>query len=177
MGYNTDIWGFAESFNENLKDVAVGSVVQLGAGGAGAAVAHALLSGKVANLDIYDVQANRAASLAHRLTERHGQRVNATTSLPEALSRADGVVNTTPIGMEKYPGLPFPKDMLKPRHWVADVIYFPADTELLQVARELGCRTMAGTGMAVYQAVKAFELFTGIAPDREAMVDHFRAAA
>ena len=51
------------------------------------------------------------------------------------------------------------------------------DTELLQVARELGCRTMAGTGMAVYQAVKAFELFTGIAPDREAMVDHFRAAA
>jgi shikimate dehydrogenase len=67
--------------------------------------------------------------------------------------------------------------LLEARHWVADIVYFPADTALLQAARALGCRTMAGTGMAVYQAVKAFELFTGIAPDRERMIDHFRAAA
>jgi shikimate dehydrogenase len=177
VGHNTDSWGFAESFRESLGDVAVGSVVQFGAGGAGAAVAHALLSGKVAHLEIYDIAGNRATALARRLTERHGPRVTATVSLREALARAEGVINTTPIGMDKYPGLPFPRDLLQPRHWVADVIYFPADTELLQVARSLGCRTMAGTGMAVYQAVKAFELFTGIAPDREAMVDHFRAAA
>ena len=71
----------------------------------------------------------------------------------------------------------FARELLQPRHWVADIVYFPADTELLQVARALGCRTMAGTGMAVYQAVKAFELFTGLAPDRKAMVDHFKAAA
>lgn len=177
VGHNTDSWGFAESFRETLDDVAIGSLVQLGAGGAGAAVAHTLLNGRVGHLDIYDIAGNRATTLARRLAEQHGPRVTATVSLREALARADGVINTTPIGMDKYPGLPVPRDLLQPRHWVADVIYFPADTELLQVARDLGCRTMAGTGMAVYQAVKAFELFTGIAPDREAMVNHFRAAA
>ncbi len=177
VGYNTDSWGFAESFRETLGDVAVKSVVQFGAGGAGAAVAHALLSGRVEHLEIHDIAGDRAAALAQRLIERHGSRVTATDSLRDALAVADGVINTTPIGMEKYPGLPFPRELLQPRHWVGDVIYFPADTELLQVARSLGCRTMAGTGMAVYQAVKAFELFTGIAPDRAAMVDHFKAAA
>jgi shikimate dehydrogenase len=177
IGHNTDSWGFAESFRETLGDVPVDTVVQFGAGGAGAAVAYALLSSGVGRLEIYDIAGNRAIALARRLAERHGDRVVATTSLREALAAADGVVNTTPIGMDKYPGLPFPRDLLRPGHWVADIIYFPADTELLQFARGLGCRTMAGTGMAVYQAVKAFELFTGIAPDRDAMVDHFKAAA
>ena len=81
------------------------------------------------------------------------------------------------MGMAKYPGLPLARELIESRHWVADIVYFPVDTELLQLARNLGCRTMAGTGMAVYQAVQAFELFTGIAPDRERMIDHFRAAA
>ena len=59
-------------------------------------------------------------------------------------------------------------------HWVADIVYFPPETELLRRARALGCRTLAGTGMAVFQAVRAFELFTGIAPDRDAMAAAFR---
>jgi shikimate dehydrogenase len=160
-----------------LPHVEVNSVVQFGAGGAGAAVAHALLTSDVGRIAIYDIDTDRAASLVQRLTDRHGTRVMAIESLRDALAGADGLVNTTPIGMEKYPGLPFPRDLLRATHWVADIVYFPADTELLQFARDLGCRTMAGTGMAVYQAVKAFELFTGIPPDREAMVDHFQAAA
>jgi shikimate dehydrogenase len=177
VGHNTDSWGFAESFRETLGDVAKGTIVQLGAGGAGAAVAHALLTSDVGQLMIYDIADTRATLLARRMAERHGNRVTITDSLHEALAAADGVVNTTPIGMEKYPGLPFPRGLLEPHHWVADIVYFPADTELLKQARSLGCRTMGGTGMAVYQAVKAFELFTGIAPDRAAMVNHFKAAA
>ena len=65
----------------------------------------------------------------------------------------------------------------QPRHWVADIVYFPAETELLRRARAIGCRTLAGTGMAIFQAVQAFELFTGLAPDRDAMAQHFEAAA
>lgn len=177
VGHNTDSWGFAESFRETLGDVPVGSIVQFGAGGAGAAVAHALLSGDVGQLKIFDVAGERASSLAARLVERHGDRVSATESLEEAMGGATGIVNATPIGMDKYPGLPFPRELMQPHHWVADIVYFPADTELLRAARALGCRTMAGTGMAVYQAVKAFELFTGIPPDRDSMIAHFRAAA
>jgi shikimate dehydrogenase len=176
IGHNTDSWGFAESFAETLGDVRTARILQFGAGGAGAAVAHALLAHQGGRLTISDLDAAKAEALARRLVERFGPRV-AVSSADEAIADADGVVNTTPMGMAKYPGLPLARELLTPRHWVADIVYFPADTALLQLARQLGCRTMAGTGMAVYQAVKAFELFTGIAPDRDRMIDHFKAAA
>jgi shikimate dehydrogenase len=177
IGHNTDSWGFAESFREGLAGAPRQSVVQFGAGGAGAAVAHALLECGVAALTICDTEIERATTLAARLSQRFATKVEAVTDAALALAGADGIVNATPVGMDKYPGLPFPAALLQPRHWVAEIIYFPADTQLLQLARSLGCRTLAGTGMAVYQAVKAFELFTGVVPDRAAMTGHFRAAA
>lgn len=177
LGHNTDSWGFAESFREQLDDVQTRNVVQFGAGGAGAAVAHALLTHDIGGLTICDIDRPRADNLASKLTERFGRPVAAVATVGDTLAGADGLVNTTPMGMAKYPGLPFPRRLLERRHWVADIVYFPADTELLQIARGLGCRTMAGTGMAVYQAVKAFELFTGIVPDRDSMIAHFKAAA
>ena len=176
-GHNTDSWGFAESFREGLADVPMDSVVQFGAGGAGAAVAHALVSLGVRQLTLSETEPDRAARLAARLSERFSVPVLATSDPTEALATASGLVNASPVGMDKYPGLPFDGALLRPTHWVAEIIYFPADTPLLQHARALRCRTLAGTGMAVYQAVKAFELFTGIAPDRAAMTEHFRAAA
>ncbi len=176
IGHNTDSWGFAESFRETLGGVRSERVLQFGAGGAGAAVAHALLAQQSGQLILSDLDTAKANGLAQRLTERFGPRV-AVGSADASIAAADGIVNTTPMGMTKYPGLPLRRELLEPRHWVADIVYFPADTELLKLARDLGCRTMAGTGMAVYQAVKAFELFTGIAPDRDRMIDHFRAAA
>jgi shikimate dehydrogenase len=78
-----------------------------------------------------------------------------------ALADADGVIQATPIGMASHPGVPFDLSLLRPDHWVAEVIYFPRETQLLRAARARGCATLDGTGMAVYQAVKAFELFTG----------------
>jgi shikimate dehydrogenase len=177
IGHNTDSWGFSESFREQLGDLTTSRVVQFGAGGAGAAVAHALLTQPVDRLQICDIDVPRAAALGQRLVERFGPRVTVTAPAEVSLANADGVVNTTPVGMAKYPGLPFDGTLLTPRHWVAEIVYFPPETALLRHARALGCRTLAGTGMAVYQAVKAFELFTGIVPDRESMIEHFKAAA
>ena len=65
--------------------------------------------------------------------------------------------------------------LLRPDLWVADIIYFPLETELLRQARRIGCRTLSGAGMAVYQAVRAFEHFTGIAPDIDRMKAAFEA--
>ena len=175
IGHNTDSWGFAESFRESLDSVRTDHMLQFGAGGAGAAVAHALLSHRSGQLIISDLDPAKAKGLVERLIERFGARV--VVGGPDRAAAADGIVNTTPMGMAKYPGLPLSRGLIETRHWIADIVYFPADTELLKVARSLGCRTMAGTGMAVYQAVKAFELFTGITPDRGRMIDHFRAAA
>ncbi|HKG83177.1 MAG TPA: shikimate dehydrogenase [Beijerinckiaceae bacterium] len=174
IGHNTDWSGFAESFRRELADVARGRVVQFGAGGAGAAVAHALLTLGVDRLTIIDTDAARAEELAAALGDRFGAgRAVAGADVADAVGGADGIVNTTPLGMAKYPGMPLAASLLHPRLWVADIVYFPLETELLRAARARGCRTMSGGGMAVFQAVGAFRLFAGVEPDAERMLRHF----
>jgi shikimate dehydrogenase len=176
-GHNTDSWGFAESFRQGMAGCALDRVVLFGAGGAGAAVGHALIGLGASELTIVDPDTGRARGLAARLVASSGARVAAACEVEPAVAQANGLVNATPIGMAKYPGLPLPIALLRKAHWVADIVYFPQETELLRAARALGCRTLPGTGMAVWQAVRAFELFTGLVPDPHAMVRHFEAAA
>ncbi len=175
IGHNTDCLGFAEGFRRGLKGVAVERVVQMGAGGAGAAVAHALLSEGVQQLSIFDVDIRRAQDLADNLNQHFGVgRAVAGYDLPSAMAQADGLVNTTPMGMKKLPGMPVPVALLRAEMWVAEIVYFPLETELLRNARALGCRTLDGGNMAVFQAVKAFELFSGVVPDAQRMLEHFQ---
>ncbi|HET6240345.1 MAG TPA: shikimate dehydrogenase [Acetobacteraceae bacterium] len=178
IGHNTDWFGFAESFRRGLPGVARDRVVQLGAGGAGSAVAHAALTVGVQHLTVIDVDPGHAETVADGLRARFAEgRAAAGTDLAAAVAAADGVINATPMGMAKYPGLPLPAALLRPALWVTEIIYFPLDTELLCAARALGCRTLVGGGMTVFQAVEAFRLFTGIAPDAERMLWHFGAMA
>lgn len=175
MGHNTDCQGFAQGFRNGLADAARARVVQMGAGGAGAAVAHALLSEGVEQLSIFEVDPGRAQALVDNLNAHFGNaRARVGTDLAEAMASADGLVNTTPVGMTKLPGSPLPAQLLRPELWVAEIIYFPLETELLANARRLGCRTLDGSNMAVFQAVKAFELFTGQAANAERMQAFFR---
>ncbi|WP_062207380.1 shikimate dehydrogenase [Aureimonas sp. AU12] len=174
IGHNTDQSGFAEGFRRGLPDADMRSVVQLGAGGAGAAVAHATLGLGARHLTIFDRDAGRAAALASEMQAQfEGARVEPGTDLGAAMARASGLVHATPTGMAAHPGLPLPAEMLRPAIWVAEIVYFPLETELLRRARALGCCTVDGGGMAVFQAVGAFRLFTGIEPDAERMLAHF----
>jgi shikimate dehydrogenase len=173
-GHNTDWWGFAESFRLGLPDADLGTVVQLGAGGAGAATAFAVLRSGAARLTIFDQDHGRAAGLAETMQRHFPQAlVEAGDDLPMAMARASGLIHATPTGMVKYPGLPLSADLLHASLWVAEIVYFPLLTQLLLEAGRRGCRVLDGGGMAVYQAVKAFELFTGIKPDSERMQRHF----
>ena len=176
IGHNTDSWGFGESFRQTLADVPRDCALLIGAGGAGAAVAHALLQGGVRQLMIHDASPERAAALIAALRERYHGEIESVDDLPAAAAEASGIVNATPVGMHKHPGLPLDAALLAPRHWVADVVYFPLETALIAHARGLGCRVLPGGGMAVYQAVRAFALFTGLAPDAAAMSATFEAA-
>ncbi|NGO50758.1 shikimate dehydrogenase [Allomesorhizobium camelthorni] len=173
IGHNTDMWGFKESFRQGMSGAVRSSVLLLGAGGAGAAVAHALLDSGVELLLLSDVEQQKAATLAARLASRFGaDRLAVVSNLGSAAARVDGIVNATPVGMAKLPGIPLDPKLLRPECWVADIVYFPLETELLAQARRRGCRTLNGEGMAVYQAARAFELFTGSSPD----VDRMKAA-
>jgi shikimate dehydrogenase len=175
IGHNTDWSGFARGMQRSLDAAARRRVALLGAGGAGAAVAHALLTLNTEQLVIVDVAPERAEGLAAALCTRFGAgRALAGADAASAIRGADGIVNATPIGMEKLPGMPLSARLLSPELWVADVVYFPLETELLREARSRGCRSMDGGGMAVFQAVDAFRLFSGRDADAERMLSHFR---
>ncbi|MFC3123972.1 shikimate dehydrogenase [Pseudoroseomonas globiformis] len=175
-GHNTDHSGFAEGFRRGLPGVPMGQVLQLGAGGAGAAVAHAALTLGTERLVVVDSDPARAGALVEQLCARFGTgRAVAGDDTALAMRDADGLINATPVGMAKYPGLPLPAELLSSRHWVAEVVYVPLETELLRLARRLGCRSADGGGMAVFQAAGAFRLFTGREPDAERMLRHFAA--
>ncbi|MFE2563939.1 shikimate dehydrogenase [Streptomyces mirabilis] len=173
VGHNTDVTGFAASFARGLPDVPLERVVQLGAGGAGAAVAHAVLTLGAGHITLVDAMPDRAADLAAGLN-RHFGAGRAAAATPDALGGllgpADGVVHATPTGMAAHPGLPFPAELLHPGLWVAEVVYRPLETELLRTARAVGCATLDGGGMAVFQAADAFRLFTGREPDAVRML-------
>lgn len=169
VGHNTDVSGFARAVELGLPGATLDDVVLLGAGGAGAACAYALLGMGAGRVRIFDIDASRATALATRL----GPRAVAGGSLESALAEGDGLVHATPTGMRTHPGLPLPAELLDPRLWVADVVYRPLRTELVEAARARGCRVLDGGRMAVFQAADAFRLFTGTEPDADRMLRHF----
>jgi shikimate dehydrogenase len=174
IGSNTDAFGFAESFRHGLAGATIEQVVLLGAGGAGAAVAHALFRLGAERLSVFDLELQRAECLAAKLCAIFGNgRVCAGVDVEAAMAVADGFVHATPTGMATHPGMPLPEHWLRARTWVAEVVYFPLETELLRAAKRRGCRILDGGGMAVFQAAESFRLFTGIQPDADRMHRHF----
>lgn len=174
-GHNTDSSGFEAGFARGLPGAPMRHVVVLGAGGGGAAVAHAALRLGAGRLTIVDVVSSRADQLAAALRTHFAQaRVQAVDpdDLVAAMADADGLVNATPVGMEPQVGMPLSEHLLRPELWVADIVYRPLETELLRHARARGCRTLSGSGMLIFQAADAFRLFTGRAPDIERMRRH-----
>ena len=178
-GYNTDRIGFRRNFEEGLGRASLEgkAAVLVGAGGAGRAVAFALMDLGAATVLVHDVEAGRAAALVADLASHYGAARSRTAgSLAGAIAGAAGVVNATPIGMSGFPGNPVPMGALQSQHWVADVIYTPIETELIKAAKAKGARTLTGGGMCVHQAAETFKLFTGLPADTQRMHRTFAAA-
>jgi len=173
-GHNTDVVGFSESIRKGLPGARLARVLQLGAGGGGAATAQALLELGTNTLIVCDTDSQRAAALVAKLRQDFGAGRAETTSDPAAvIGSVDGLVNATPLGMAASPQSPIDTSILTRQQWVADIVYFPLETELLRGARARGCRTLDGSRMAVYQAAAAFEIFTGRGADRARMLRSF----
>jgi shikimate dehydrogenase len=167
-GYNFDRHGWRDSFAESLgADSARGkTVVLIGAGGAGRAVAFALMDLGVGTLVLHDLDLGRAKALAADVAKHYGAaRCHLTGDLERDVAAADGIVNATQTGMTGFPGNPVPVAAIRPTHWAADVIYTPAETEFLKAAAAKGARTLNGSGMVVHQAAAAFRCLTGETAD------------
>jgi quinate/shikimate dehydrogenase (NAD+) len=175
VGHNTDLSGFREAFVRGLPDAATRRVVLMGAGGAGAAVGHAIMSLGARHLAIFDSSQERAELLADALCDAFGDTAASAAGLrwlPRHLETADGLIHATPTGMAAHPGSAVPANALRPSLWVAEVVYMPRETQLLKDATRRGCRTLDGLGMVALQAAGSLELFTGERADRNRMLRH-----
>lgn len=177
IGHNTDWSGYGEAFRAALPQATGDRVVLFGGGGAGAAVAYAHLTLGCSDLALVETDAARAKGLLDQMEAHFGTGRIRVSNDPQAdVAAAQGIVNATPVGMAKFPGMPLPAEWLRADHWVSDIIYFPLETELLATARKLGCRTIDGSGMNVRQAAEAFRYFSGLEPDVARMRRLFEAA-
>jgi shikimate dehydrogenase len=179
-GYNTDCSGYGIALKEKLGNRPLGRVVLVGTGGAGAAVAHAVMGLGASHLTLVDTDSNKSQALATSIAKRFGtDKVSTATDAQAALARADGLVNGTPLGMSGvsggFGGMCVPPDWIQTKHWVSDVVYSPLITPMLQGAIDKGCTTIGGDGMNLWQGVEAFNLFTGLTADAARMGRYHKA--
>ena len=173
VGYNTDASGFERAVESLVTTSHRGPVALVGAGGVGKAIAFALANLGIAELAIFDADHAKASQLAARLQGRSAVRV--AVDVGDALQRAVGVINGTPVGMWPDRSSPVPDALLHRDLWVADAVYSPLWTPLLLAAKARGCEVMTGRELAIYQAADAFELFTGLRPSTAEMGTAFDA--
>lgn len=181
IGTSTDGEGYMMACKDQGIDIIGKKITLLGAGGAATAIAMQAGLDGVGEISIF----NRNDSFWSRAVE-NAEKLNAETGCKaaayrledvEALRReiADSValVNATSAGFGEQRGLcPIPDaGLLRPELTVTDVIYVPEKTPLLEMAEKLGCKTMNGIGMMLYQGAAAFKLWTG----REMPVDAVKA--
>jgi shikimate dehydrogenase len=160
IGHNTDTTGFARAAANLVADSGRGAVAVIGAGGVGKAIVFALAGLGVTEIRIFDTDRAKSDGLAAHL--RAYGRLIVADSIEDALRGAAGLVNATPVGMLPSRDMPVPGALLHEGLWVADAVYSPLWTPLLTAAKAKGARIMTGRELAVYQAVDAFELFTGL---------------
>ena len=167
-GYNSDGLGFLRSLAEQDEEALGKKVVVIGAGGAARAVALAVAGAGASQLAIVNRTISRAQQLASLISQRGSLSQVAAIDLdtPEAaevVSRADVIVDCTPVGMHPHESVPsvVPAQWLRPHQLVCDLTYNPHQTVLLSAAQQVGARTMDGTGMLVHQGAIGFEHWTG----------------
>ncbi|MCM8797309.1 MAG: shikimate dehydrogenase [Candidatus Omnitrophica bacterium] len=170
-GFNTDISGFKRDLDERGVSVLGKSAALLGAGGAGRAVAYVLANNGAKDITVYDVDAVRAKSLIELINGLFfGFKINYVTEPGQLdIPDKDILVNATPVGMKESDPIPVEPEVLHPGLFVYDLIYNPAQTKLIRIAKDKGAKTANGLGMLLYQGALSFEYFTGMEAPVELM--------
>ena len=174
-GANTDGSGFVEACGETRVGFEGAKVLVVGAGGAAAAIAVAVLGEGARELRILNRSRWRAEKLRDRLQEGYpgaGISVYDATDPEGAAWGASVIVNATYLGMKDGDPLPLPTSCLETDTVICDAVYRPgSETGFIRLARGRGLRTVSGGQMLLYQGVQAQRIWTGKEPDVRAMSD------
>ncbi|HWW02941.1 MAG TPA: shikimate dehydrogenase [Candidatus Acidoferrum sp.] len=168
-GFNTDADAITCAVREDLgMELAGKTVLVFGAGGAGRTAALKLAADGVAELFLVNRTASRAEAVAQEIRRLYP---GVKLALGYPSGRVDLVLNATSLGLKEADPLPFAERdfSVSAAGAVFDMIYRPAETPLLKLARAAGCRTANGLGMLLHQGARALELWTGRPAPMEAM--------
>jgi shikimate dehydrogenase len=174
-GYNTDGMGFLKSFEESTGIKIDGkNVFILGSGGASRAISMTLAMNKSNKIYICNRTYEKALSLAEDITKQSGVDSVAVKheyeEMKKAIADCHVLINTTSVGMSPdIDSSPVERELLSPSLIVCDAVYNPRKTKLLKDAEEIGCKTVEGLKMLVYQGAAAFEIWTGVKAPAELM--------
>lgn len=167
-GYNTDTYGFIKSLEETEFSLKHSDVLVFGSGGAARAVVYAVLREQCKRVYISARDLRKAGSMRDAIaTNFLGQQICLlpwdSQEIGKVMHSVSIVVNATPLGMgeQKDKISPLPLECLSSAHLVYDLIYNPAETHFLTLAKQKGAKTINGLPMLLYQAAKSIEIWLG----------------
>ena len=165
FGFNTDIDGVLNTFQQKNIDINGRKVVLVGAGGAAKAIGFALAP-LAKELVILNRTERNAVKLAKSILQDSntvkGKRLTPQTIAKE-LEDTQVLINATPIGMHPNSGNSIvKKDLLHDKLTVLDIVYNPIETKLLTDAKSKGAKTLNGLSMLIYQAASSFKIWTNV---------------
>ena len=162
---NTDGYGFLESLRQGAPGWSAdsGPAAVIGAGGAARAIVSALIDAGAPEIRL----SNRTKTRAEALRQEFGVKVTVYdwVQAGNMMEGAATIVNTSSLGMTGKPEMRIPLDGLSSDAVVTDLVYSPLETKLLAEAKNVGCTTVDGLGMLLYQAAPGFERWFGVRPD------------
>ncbi len=179
-GHITDGIGYMRSLKDNNIDVIGKKMTIVGSGGAATAIeVQAALDG-VAEMSIFNIRDkfwDNAEATIQKINERTNCKVALydladLDKLKEEIASSYLFANATGMGMKPLEGQTYipDKSFFRPDLIVTDVVYSPKETAMLKMAKEVGCKTMNGMGMMLFQGAAAFEMWTG----KEMPIEHMK---
>jgi len=170
LGYNTDISGFSKHLKENI-DPANKKVAIIGAGGAARAVSFALAKSAVKEISIFDIDNSKSENIRKMIRSLFADfLISVVNNIDDLqIKNKDLLINATPLGMKPRDPCPIEERQLHKDLFVYDLVYNPAETNLLKLAKKAGAKTSNGLGMLLYQGMQSFEIWTGKPAPKEVM--------
>lgn len=175
-GYNTDGNGFLRSFKMGTgESVKKKNILIIGSGGASRAISMTMAVNGAEKIYICNRTFDKAVELAEDINKKTGSSLAAALKyddIENVLQYIDIIINTTSVGMHPdTDAMPIDKRFLDKRFIVCDIVYNPLKTKLLEEAEKVGCKTLTGISMLVYQGAEALRIWTGQVPPVEIMFE------
>jgi len=174
-GHSTDGYGFITAIGEAFgTSIADKSVLVLGCGGAGRAVAITCVAGGAARITLTDIDDARANAITAEISQKFPDVMAKSAGTDKsdwkkAAADADIIIQATPVGMKQTDTPLLDRDAFHSGQMLFDLIYMYPQTGIMREAAAAGAQTANGLGMLLHQGARSFEIWTGTNPDINAM--------